>query len=438
MRRALPMFAMLATLVVAACQFDEMTVAVQAPQVVVHAVLDPGAPFQQVLVERTLTGAVSVSDEQRFDPVDPINSGGGIPIGDCQVSVSGPDGVFIGEEALAPGKPFNYHTGRYVLHLPTEPFGSPVPLRTGGRYTLRVVSPEGNVVTGTTVLPYVFAVTGTPTIPFNRDRDSLSLSWGSLAGARSYLLRVESPFGPFLLFTDSTHVTLKGDLRNYFASSLEHVFIPGFRQRVSVAAVDSNYFDYYRTRNDPFTGAGIINRLQGGIGLFGAAVSVAGRTLDVVQDSREPAIEGVWDVAPTSTAARGIVDLVRIYVETPGEPAALSGWYARFANTGVLEGMVGTRVNGRIVLKLLSNQSASDTIAVFSGVQRGDSLIGNFGGAIAQVVFVKRPSQSPWDRGRWGQTPGSDSGVRLRGQSLGSDSGVRLRVLSVPGTVVAF
>jgi len=388
MRRSLPMFAMLATLVVAACQFDEMTVAVQAPQVVVHAVLDPGAPFQQVLVERTLTGAVSVSDEQRFDPVDPINSGGGIPIGDCQVSVSGPDGVFIGEEALAPGKPFNYHTGRYVLHLPTEPFGSPVPLRTSGRYTLRVVTPEGSVVTGTTVLPYVFAVTGTPTIPFNRDRDSLSLSWGSLAGARSYLLRVESPFGPFLLFTDSTHVTLKGDLRNYFASSLEHVFIPGFRQRVSVAAVDSNYFDYYRTRNDPFTGAGIINRLQGGIGLFGAAVSVAGRTLDVAQDSREPTLEGVWDVTEPDNAVV-LVQALRLYVETPGEPAALSGWFMPLNSPDARVGMVGTRSNGRIVLRMLANQSASDTVAVWSGVQRGDSLIGAFGGG-AQIVFVKR------------------------------------------------
>jgi hypothetical protein len=388
MRRFLPMLTMLATFVVAACQFDEKVVAVQAPQVVVHAVLDPGAPFQQVLVERTLTGAVSVSDEQRFDPVDPINSGGGIPIGDCQVSVSGPDGVFIGEEALAPGKPFNYHTGRYVLHLPTEPFGSPVPLRTSGRYTLRVVTPEGSVVTGTTVLPYVFAVTGTPTIPFNRDRDSLSLSWGSLAGARSYLLRVESPFGPFLLFTDSTHVTLKGDLRNYFASSLEHVFIPGFRQRVSVAAVDSNYFDYYRTRNDPFTGAGIINRLQGGIGLFGAAVSVAGRTLDVAQDSREPTLEGVWDVTEPDNAVV-LVQALRLYVETPGEPAALSGWFMPLNSPDARVGMVGTRSNGRIVLRMLANQSASDTVAVWSGVQRGDSLIGAFGGG-AQIVFVKR------------------------------------------------
>jgi hypothetical protein len=391
MRRARWTLTVLAMLGVVGCKFDEKTVAVQAPQVVVHAVLDPGANFQQVLVERTLTGTVDVRDDQRFDPQDPINSGGGIPIGDCSISVSGPDGVFIGEEVLPIGRPFNYHSGRYLLHLPRDPLGSSVPLRPGARYALRVVTPDGTVVTGTTVIPVAYPdLGGSPVVPFNRDRDSVHFAWSDVPGARSFLLRAESPFGPFLLFTDSTTVTLRGDLRNYFASSLERVFIPGFRQRVTVAAVDTNYFDYYRTRNDPFTGAGIINRLQGGIGLFGAAVSIAGRNIDVVQDSRDPTIEGVWEADPTNLANAGLVQSFRIYVETPGEPAALSGWYTRFSNPGVLEGMVGTRVNGRIVLKLLSNQSAADTVTVFSGVQRGDLLIGNFGGDLPQVSFVKR------------------------------------------------
>jgi hypothetical protein len=390
MRRALSTIAALATLVVAACQFDEKTVAIQPPQVVVHAVLDPEAGVQQVLVERTLTGAVDVREGERFDPEDPINSGGGIPIGDCVVTVTGPDGVFVGEESIAPTRPFNYHTGRYLLRLPTQAVGSPVPLRMGARYTLRVVTPEGSVVTGTTLLPIAFeSSTGSRLDSFNRDRDSLRLVWADVAGARSYLLRAESPFGPFLLFTDSNTVTLHGDLRNYFASSLERVFIPGFRQRVTVAAVDTNYFDYYRTRNDPFTGAGIINRLEGGIGVFGAAVTITGRTLDVVQDSREPALEGIWDVASSDNVGPGLVEIVRIYVETPGEPAALSGWFGRGSN--VAGGMVGSRTNGRIVLKFLANQAAVDTIAVFSGEQRGESIVGAFVGVTGPVVLQKRP-----------------------------------------------
>ena len=161
------------------------------------------------------------------------------------------------------------------------------------RYQLRVRTPDGAVVTGTTVIPDIAPVgAGARLDLFNRDRDSLRLTWRDVAGARAYLVRVESPFGAFLLFTDSTHITLKGDLRNYFASSLQRVFIPGFRQRVSVAAVDSNFFDYYRSRNDPFTGSGIINNLEGGIGLFGAAVNISARTLDVVQDAARARVRG--------------------------------------------------------------------------------------------------------------------------------------------------
>jgi hypothetical protein len=160
---------------------------------------------------------------------------------------------------------------------------------------------------------------------------------------------------------------------------------------VTVAAVDSNFFDYYRSRNDPFTGSGIINNLDGGIGLFGAAVNVATRTLDVVQDAREPAFEGLWDVVLTT---RPVAEVFRVYVETPGDPALLSGWYARNRSSGVFEGMIGTRTNGRVVLEFLANQAAVDTVAVFSGEQRGDSLVGGFVGVPGRVVFLKRGSQS--------------------------------------------
>ena len=91
---------------------------------------------------------------------------------------------------------------------------------------------------------------------FNRDHDMLIVSVDAVAERASYAVRVESPFGPFFLFTDSTRVRFTGDLRNLFAGDLQRVFIPGFRQDIIVAAVDSNFYDYYRTNNDPFTGAG--------------------------------------------------------------------------------------------------------------------------------------------------------------------------------------
>ena len=382
--------AVVVTLAAIACTFDQQSVAVQPAQVVVHAVLDPGTSDQEVLVERTLSGAVSIDDDQRFDPEDPINSGGGIPVGGAEVTITGPDGPVRGLEAPASGRPSTYSTGRYIVRYAVggATIGAP-PLRRGVRYELRVRTPDGTVVTGTTVVPNIPpAVTTARLDAFNRDRDSLRITWPKVPGARSYLIRAETPFGVFLLFSDSTRITLKGDLRNYFATSLQRVFIPGFRQRVTVAAVDSNYFDYYRSRNDPFTGSGIINNLQGGIGLFGAAVNIYGRTLDVTQNPVEPAFEGVWDLA---TAPRLVAEVFRAYVETPGEPAALSGWYSRNRTSGAFEGMVGTRVNGRVVLRFVANQSAVDTIAVFSGEQRGDSLVGTFVGSSGAVVYRKRP-----------------------------------------------
>ena len=385
-RAALARLCTITLCVAGACTFDEHAVAVQSPQIVVHAVLDPGAQEQQVLVERTLSGSVNIVRDQRFDSEDPVNSGGGVPVSGALVTITGPDGRFIAFETLPAGRPPSYETGRYV----TPSNGMIV--RPGASYVLEVSTPGGTIVRGTTTVPTI-GPTGTSgrVDPFNRGRDTVRLTWRSVAGARSYLLRVESPFGPFLQFIDSTNVSLGGDLRNYFASSLERVFIPGFRQRVSVAAVDSNFFDYYRTRNDPFTGSGIISHLEGGIGVFGSAVNIGTRTVDVVQDTREPAFEGIWDIADSPLP---LVDLFRVYVETPGEPAALSGWYARSRADAALEGMVGTRTNGRVVLEFLANQAAVDTVGVFSGEQRGDSLIGTFSGVTGRVVFLKRPSQS--------------------------------------------
>ena len=389
-RSALARLGVVAMLVVTACTFDAQSVAVQPPQVVVHAVLDPGAQDQQVLVERTLSGAMNVQDNLRFDADDPINTAGGIPVSRAEVIITGPDGPLRGFEAPVPGRPASYASGRYLVTFGFS--AGAAPLRRGVRYALEVRTPDGAVVRGTTVVPNFAPATASTRLDlFNRDRDSVRITWPKVTGARSYLLRAETPFGAFLLFTDSTNITLKGDLRNYFASSLERVFIPGFRQRVTVAAVDSNFFDYYRSRNDPFTGSGIINNLEGGIGLFGAAVTVGTRTLDVVQDLREPAFEGIWDVA---VASRPVVEVLRVYIETPGDPAALSGWYARNRTSGVFEGMIGTRTKGRVVLEFLANQAAIDTVAVFSGEQRGDSLVGAFVGVPGPVVFLKRGSQS--------------------------------------------
>ncbi|MDB4916154.1 MAG: hypothetical protein JWM95_3798, partial [Gemmatimonadetes bacterium] len=208
------------------CQFDEHAVAVQPAQVVVHAVLDPGAAFQEVLLERTLTGTVSISENIRFDPLDPINTGDGIPIAGASVSITGPDGTLVGLEKKYANKPAAYGTGRYEI---AAGLGAAKPIRPGAVYTLLVKTLDSGVVTGSTVVPKVAPFIPTLRVDaFNRDRDTLRLDWTVVPLARLYGVRVDSPFGAFQTFSDSTHAVFPGNFRNLFATDLQRLFIPGF------------------------------------------------------------------------------------------------------------------------------------------------------------------------------------------------------------------
>jgi hypothetical protein len=373
-----------ALLVASGCTFDQKTIAVLPNQVVVHAVLDPNASVQEVLLEKTLTGAVSVVENLRYDPLDPINTGDGIPITGASVKIQGPDGTFTALEGKYPGKPATYGNGRYEF---VAGFGS-TPIRAGGRYTLTVRATDGTVVTGTTVVPNARLFSATPaTTIFDRDRDTVHLDWSAVSAARTYGLRVESPFGAFQFFSDSTKLTLPGGLRNLFASDLQRVFIPGFQQAVTLYAVDTNYFDYYRSRNDPFTGSGIVNRLQGGIGLFGSIATLDVRVLDVTQQPKEPTLEGDYELVRAPQVPQRIVDVFRLYVETVGPPTSLSGWYSRDRTRIARDGIAGARDGSRIELEFLLEQDARRRLATFVGTQQGDSLVGAYNGLAGQVVF---------------------------------------------------
>ncbi len=381
-RWALALFAIASS----ACTFDQQTIGVAPAQVVVHAVLDPNAPIQEILVERTLTGAVSVREGVRYDPLDPINSGEGVPVVGAQVTIEGPDGAIGGFERRVPPSP--YGGGRYEVKLGNGAGSTPV--RPGARYTLTVRTLDGAIVRGTTTVPNARPATPNE-VPssFDRDRDTLRLAWAPVPGARTYGLRVETPFGPFLLFSDSTTLTLGGELRNFFAEDLQRLWIPGFRQTVTVFAVDANFFDYYRSRNDPFTGSGIINRLEGGIGFFGALALIESRTLDVTQQPKDATIEGEYEVSNPPPGPR-VVDVFRLYVETKGPPMSLSGWYQVDRTKPARDGVAGARDGERIELEFLMDQDARRRRATFVGVQMGDSLVGAYNGASGRVVFRRR------------------------------------------------
>jgi hypothetical protein len=262
------------------------------------------------------------------------------------------------------------------------------------RYQLHILTAQGEEVTAFTRVPFPeVASTGALSRTFNRDRDSIVVEWKSATFARAYALRVESPFGPFFLFTDSLRFRMNGDLRNLFASDLPRVFIPGFRQDVLIAAVDSNFFDYYRTNNDPFTGSGIISRLNGALGMFGSMVTLNSGTLTVVADQTEP-IEGRFRVTSATGDAASFVSTVNLYIESPparGETmTALSGRYTSGGPNGRTDGVIG-RLNGNSVsFAVLANQLAGDTVDVFTGELQGTTLSGRYKKRTGEVVFVKQ------------------------------------------------
>ena len=120
----------------AACDLGSVTVPTTAPSVVVHSVLNTSAPNQVVLVERSLTGQITIPDTM-FNPNDPIVSAGGIPVSGAVVEISDSAGtVFKGIEdktVFASGQ------GAGVYRVP---LGGGL-LKRGERYMLHVHTAEG-------------------------------------------------------------------------------------------------------------------------------------------------------------------------------------------------------------------------------------------------------------------------------------------------------
>ena len=375
----------------ASCEIGKVTVPPATPGVVVHAVLNAGAINQVVLLEQTLSGVAEVPDTN-FDALDPIASAGGLPISGATVEIIDSTGrTFRGVEDQVTNNSIQRGTGVYRVPI------AGAALILGSRYQLRIRTPDGKLVTAFTRVPRAdVRSTGALNRTMNRDHDALDAQWTAAVSTRTYAVRVETPFGPFFLFTDSTRLHLSGDLRNLFADDLQHVFIPGFRQDVLVAAVDSNFYDYYRTNNDPFTGSGIISRIDGGIGLFGSMVTMTSGTITVTAD-RSGAPEGRYRyLAAQSTGLTPFTNDMIVYIESPPAradlPTALSGRYITTAN-GRIDGVLGQQQNGVITLSLLNGQLSGRKVDTFVGTLHGDTLIGSFeksgGGGVS--YFLRSP-----------------------------------------------
>jgi hypothetical protein len=371
----------------AACEIEQVAIPQTQGRVATHGVLSATATTQVILLERTRTGAVSVSAPP-FELEDPFGSDEGIAESFATVSLTTPDGLTLvaREDDLGGGA----GRGVYRFNLPGDA------LERGETYKLSVLTLKGEILTAETSVPEGVAAAVAEQHIFDRSRDTAVVEWPAAPGARSYFVRIETPLGPRSFFTDSTWVRLTGELRNVDVSTLPHVFFPGFPQAVTVSAVDSNYYDWYRTHNDELSGTGRVSRVRGGLGVFGSLVRLRFLNFGVVAPQTEPASGTFRFVGTSEEQASAPYLSLELYVESRSargdQGDALSGRYERKMSLGSTGcpvcGVLGSTRNGRIELALLRDWFANDTAEVLTGEIRGDTIVGQYSvhGGIARFV----------------------------------------------------
>lgn len=355
--------AMLGLLVaaLAGCELGKTTIPLADPELVVHAILNPTFQTQTILLEESLTGKATT--DTAFDPNNPVVTGGGVPITGAVVEITAPNGTVY---TFAERKIGGASTGIYAGQMQVDP---------GSRYDLRITA-LGKTLTGSTLVPISHPPVGTPLVPFNRDHQAVNLPITDVSLARAYWVRIEAPVAAFSVFTTDREVAISGEVRNVYTDDLLRVFFPGFQQAMTVAAVDTNLFDYYRSGNDPFSGTGLITHLQGGLGLFGSIAIVERRVLAVTKDSTE-SIEGTYTARP---AMGGVPHTLTLYVESKGSTDQagdrISGEYQIGPKIALTRGpMLGTRIHGdSLDLALYAPGSTNTTNGGLAAHIRGDTL----------------------------------------------------------------
>lgn len=376
----------------AGCEFERVGIPRTEAFVAMHSVLSPTAATQVVLLERTRNGSVFIIAPP-FDLEDPVVSDEGIAETGALVRLITPDGDTLAAREDNTVRSDLRGEGIYRFALP----GSA--LHRGATYRLVVTTTQGETLTAETSVPEGDADTVREERVFDRSTGMLALSWPEIAGARAYFVRIETPFGPRSFFTSATSLRLPGELRNTDVDELPRVFIPGFPQAVTVSAVDSNYYDWYRSSNNALTGTGLVDRVEGGLGVFGSLVRLHLQELRVVTPQTEP-IAGFFQATGTPEELVGAPYLnLELYVESPASRAdqgdALSGRYTvrpRFGYNGCLTcGLLGTVTGNQVQLSMLRDWTAKDTVQIFEGELRGDTIVGFYRGFGGPFRFLRQP-----------------------------------------------
>jgi hypothetical protein len=355
---------LLLAIALTACEIGSTTIPLSEPQIVVHGILDASTPTHTILIEESLTGKSPPGTYSRFDPNNPIVSGNGIPVSGAAVTVTASDGiVYTAAEARQGGA----STGIYVFTAN---------LLQGARYTLSVKA-LGKTVTGSTTIPGPAPAGVVTAVSFNRDHDVLGLPIPDVPATRAYWIRVDALGSSFHIFTLDRNVSLAGDTRNLFSDNLNRVFTSGFEQDLTIAAMDSNVYDYFRSGNDDFSGVGLINHLTGGLGLFGSVATVDRKIVDVTQDDTGDSIEGTYTLRLGGGAATP--HTFRVYLDAKaakeGGDDALSGYWLRGSgSTATRGGIHGVRNGTSISWTAFESRSTNDVFATWTGTIRGDTL----------------------------------------------------------------
>ncbi|MBI1722670.1 MAG: DUF4249 family protein [Gemmatimonadetes bacterium] len=305
-------------ILLSACKLQEVTIPLGSEVVVVQGVLtlDTAAAAQYIVVERSLTGTMVIPDQDslRGPPRPPL------PISGASVVVTRDDGDSAAFAEI-PDTLGVYRLPRAVA----QGF-----LAAGRVYRLRVATPDGRVVTGRTRMPDLPVVTGIPAdgAVFDRDRDTLAVTWSGAAGTKGVFIQVRPRDLrrrlTLILFTDSTSFRVSGRLPLPFEEDTlpPWVWVAGTRQTFTVAAMDTSFFNFFRTANDPFTGSGFINGVEGGLGVFGSMAPV-NRTY-VVRGEVDHPYEGRYQLDYTpSNGGRAFTAELDVYVNRDRPAPAL-------------------------------------------------------------------------------------------------------------------
>jgi len=392
------MFVVLGT----ACEIEKVAIERPPAQLALHGVLSATASTQTILLEHTRNGSVQLIAPP-FDLGDPVVSDQGIAETGAIMTLQGPGGELYTAQEDNTTRVDGKGQGIYRFAI------SGSALQRNAPYRLSVVTKTGATLSASTSLPGGTAAPDLsagllPDVLFDRTRDTMDLRWTAVPGARSYFVRVETPYGPLSFFTESTFVRLPGMLRNTDVTSLPRVFVPGFPQTVSVSAVDSNYYDWYRTRNDAISGEGLVNRVQGGIGVFGSLVRIRLDQVHVVAPQTQ-SIAGEYVVGGTDLEQLiAPYSSLSLYVESPAsrsdQPDLLTGRYTigvgwKFTGCQTC-GLFGTVHGTSVTLALLETGldtkgwSARDTVDLFTGTVKGDTLVGSYRFKGGPFRFVRK------------------------------------------------